>query len=102
MKCLYIPREINQRYILLWRQDEVIFLFMSFIFLFIGGFLGLVLTLISIITVITIIRNMGRDKMSGYLKHWALFNSVKPNKNHKHKLFTKNNAFPPSFRHIAG
>ncbi len=101
MKCLYIPKEINQNYVLLWRQDEVIFLMMPFIFLFaFGGFFGLIITLTSLVIVAVVIKNIGRDKPSGYMKHWQLFNNINLNK--KQSLFKKHSAFPPSFRHIAG
>lgn len=100
MKCLYIPREINKTYILLWKQDEAIFLMLPFLFMVvIGGVFGFILTLISIILVAGLLKNLSVDKPEGYIKHWKLFNT----KPRKQSYIFRGGAFPPAhIRHIAG
>jgi len=101
MKCLYIPREINKTYILLWKQDEAIFLMLPFLFVFImGGVVGFSLTLISVIVVAGLLKNLSVDKADGYIKHWIWFNMPK---SRKQSYIFRGGAFPPAYiRHIAG
>ncbi len=100
-KCLYIPNEINKPYIFIWKQDEVIFLLLPFLLFFIiGGLVGFLLTLISIIVTAIFIKNLSIDKPSGYILHWLKFHIPKKVNN---SIFRRNVAFPPTYiRHIAG
>jgi len=101
MKCLYIPREINQAYILLWKRDEMLFLTLPFIFwITVGGVVGFCITLIGVICSAMFLRNFGVDKPNGYLFHWVWYHKPKKLKN---SVLFKGGAFPPSYiRHIAG
>lgn len=101
MKCLYIPKEINQPYVLIWKRDEILFLLLPFIFMFtIGGLVGFALTLIGIICSAMFIRNFSLDKPNGYLFHWLHYHWPAEAKT---SLVFKSGAFPPSnIRHIAG
>ena len=113
-KCLYIPREINEDYILLWKKDEFTVLFLPWIFFFlIGGSVGFMLTLVTIIIAGQLLKQLSIDKPSGYLQHWVKYNIPKQfvtaifsrryDIDVKGSLFFKGETFPPShFRHIEG
>lgn len=113
-KCLVIPREINQSYFMLWKQDEIIFLLLPWIFsLTLSFFLGVTLSLIGTIIAARVLKKLSIDKPNGYMLHWIRYNMPKQfvtasfKKNHdfeeKQSLFFKDATFPPShLRHIAG
>ena len=101
MKCLYIPREINKPYVFIWKQDEVIFLMLPvMLFFIVSGVLGLILSLLGLITIAMFIKNLSVDKPDGYILHWLRFHVPSKVNN---SLFRRNGTFPPShIRHIAG
>lgn len=113
-KCLYIPREINEEYIFIWKRDEILFLMLPWVFLFIfGGILGFTLMLISTIIIFQMLRRLSIDKPSGYMLHWIKYNIPKQfvsatfSRNNdlevKESLFFRGEAFPPThIRYIAG
>lgn len=113
-KCLVIPREINKNYILIWRQDEIIFLLMPWVFIFVpGGFCGFLIALISTIIVAQALKQLSIDKPNGYMIHWVKYNvpkqfiatifSKKSDLKQKESLFFRGETFPPThIRHIAG
>lgn len=114
MKCLYIPREINEQYIMLWKRDEALFLMLPWLFVFIlGGWIGFSLTLISTIVVARLLKMLSLDKPSGYLLHWFRFHlpkqfiaSIFSNKSKLEapdSLIFRGGALPPThIRYIAG
>lgn len=113
-KCLYIPKEINTEYFLLWKRDEVIFLILPWLLAFvIGGILGIMLSLILTIIAAQILKQVGFDKPNGYMMHWLKFNVPKQflltlfSKNNdlggKESMFFRSETFPPThIRYIAG
>lgn len=113
-KCLYIPREINEQYILLWKRDEASCLMVPWIFTFVLGFpVGLILTLITTIILARILKMLSLDKPSGYLTHWVKFNMPKQfissifSKKSKldapeSLIFRGESLPPPHIRYIAG
>jgi hypothetical protein len=113
-KCLYIPREINQDYVFIWKRDEIIFLMLPWIFFFIlGGLLGFMLTLIGTIVVGQILKQMSLDKPNGYMLHWVKYNIPKQyiaatlsrsdGLEAKESLLFRGDPFPSShIRHLAG
>jgi type IV conjugative transfer system protein TraL len=113
-KNYYIPREINQNYVLIWKRDEAIFLFLPWIlWLVFPGILGLILSLIVIIIVGQALRQIGVGKPNGYIRHWLEFNvpgvftksgfKKKVKLSEKESLFFRSDTFPPShIRFIGG
>lgn len=112
MKCLYIPRYINENYILIWKRDQLLPIFLPFILSF-SGFWGGVLALILAIIISQIMKNVSHNKPNGYLHHWVSFNAPKVFvngifsrnmvKNEKDSLFFRRKCLPPShIRYIAG
>ncbi|TXI97966.1 MAG: hypothetical protein E6Q32_10945 [Neisseriales bacterium] len=120
MKCLVIPKEINQEYVLLWKRDEVGFLIVPWLFCFMpGGMLGFSLTCILLIIVANLLKQLSVDKPNGYMIHYLKFNFPKQYVNAvissimyfrkvedldtKESLIFQSEAFPPSYiRYIAG
>lgn len=114
MKCLVIPKEINQEYVLLWKRDEVGFLIAPWLFCFIpGGMLGFSLTCILLIIVANLLKQLSADKPNGYMIHYLKFNFPKQyvraifNRNEdldeEDSFIFQSEAFPPSYiRYIAG
>ena len=113
-KCLYIPREINTEYILLWKRDEALFLFLPVIFILtLQNLLGFVLALVGIIIMGQILKQLSLDKPSGYMLHWVKYNIPKQYVSSvfsrqdrlelKQSLLFKGDPFPSShLRHLAG
>ena len=113
-KCLYIPREINEQYLFIWKRDGVIFLMMPWLLFFtIGGIVGFVLTLVVTIIVAQLLKQLSIDKPSGYVVHWVKYNIPKQfvsatlsrnnNLEIKTSMFFRGESFPPShIRHLAG
>ncbi len=101
MKCLFIPREINKSYFLLWQRDEIVFLMLPFgIFLLIQNFIGFILTLVVIITNAMILKKIRVDKPRGYILHLVYYYLPRSK---KISLLTRDGAFPVStIRHVAG
>ncbi len=114
MKCLVIPKEINQEYVLLWKRDEVGFLIVPWLFCFIpGGMLGFSVTCILLIIVANLLKQLSADKPNGYMLHYLKFNLPKQyiraifNRNEdldeEESLIFQSQAFPSSYiRYIAG
>lgn len=113
-KNYYIPREINQNYVLIWKADEAIFLFIPWIlWLVFPGMLGLFLSLIVTIIVGQVIRYISIGKPNGYIRHWLEFNvpsvftrsgfKKQLDLSEKESLLFRNDTFPPShIRYIGG
>lgn len=113
-KCLYIPREINQEYVFIWKRDEIIFLMLPWIFfLAIGGILGFMLTLVGTIIIGQMLKQLSLDKPNGYMLHWVKYNVPKQyitatfarnqDLEAKESLLFRGETFPPShIRHLAG
>lgn len=113
-KCLVIPREINQNYVLMWKQDEVPFLALPWIFLFtIGGFTGFMITALLTIVIAQTLKQFSIDKPNGYVTHWLKFNLPKefskslfsktPDLDKPQSVWTRKETYPPFYiRHIAG
>lgn len=113
-KCLYIPREINQEYVLIWKRDEVVFLLLPWIFFFIfGGILGFVLTLVFTIIASQLLKKLSIDKPNGYMLHWIKYNiprqfvsaamSKSDDLEVRESLLFRGETFPLThIRHIAG
>lgn len=113
-KCLYIPKEVNTEYILLWKRDEIVFLMLPWLLFFvIGGILGLVLTLVCTIVVAQMLKQFSLDKPNGYMLHWIKYNvprqfvsatfSRSNDLELKESMFFRSETFPPThIRHIAG
>jgi hypothetical protein len=113
-KNYYIPREINQNYVLIWKSDEAVFLFLPWIlWLAFPGLLGFFLSLIVTIIVGQGLRQLGHGKPNGYIRHWLEFNvpsvftrsGFKRNVDlaEKEQLWFRNDTFPPThIRYIGG
>jgi hypothetical protein len=117
-KCYFVPRIINQQFVYMWKQDEVPFLIMPWLFAFVpGGYLGFSMSLITLILALRMLKHLSIDKPNGYMLHWIRFNLPKAflrvafsvfGKNMKSldaeaSLFKRAEAFPPAhIRHIAG
>ncbi len=113
-KNYYIPREINQNYVLIWKADEAIFLFIPWIlWLVFPGMVGLFLSLVVTIIVGQGLRQVGIGKPNGYIRHWLEFNvpsvftrsgfKKQLDLREKESLLFRNDTFPPShIRYIGG
>ena len=116
-KSYYIPREFNQNYFLIWKRDEALFLFMPWVlWLVFPGLLGLGLSLILMIVVGQLLRQVGTGRPNGYIKHWLEFNVAKvfthssfknrlvlTQKKSWRDLLVRKDTFPPAhIRYIGG
>ena len=101
MKCLYIPREINKSYVLIWERDELVFLLLPFMIFFITfTVMGFILSLLGVIIIAMALKNLRVNKPNGYILHWVMYNIPRQK---SYSVFSRANAFPPSnIRHIAG
>lgn len=114
MKCLVIPKEINQNYVLIWKRDEIGFLIMPWIFCLIpGGMLGFSITCILLIVSTNLIKQLSADKPNGYMIHYLKYNFPKQyvrailyrneDLDDEESLIFQSDALPPShIRYIAG
>ena len=113
-KCIYIPREINEEYLFIWKRDGVIFLMLPWLFFFtVGGIVGFALTMLFTIIIAQLLKQLSIDKPSGYVVHWVRYNIPKQfvsatlGRHDKLEIKTsmlfRGESFPPShLRHIAG
>lgn len=100
-KCLYIPREINQSYILIWQRDEFICMVLPLgIFFITFSFLGLILSLVGVVFAAMSFKKVKVNRPCGYIRHLILYNFPK---NKSNSLYSRSLAFPPSsLRYFAG
>lgn len=113
-KCYYIPREINQQYVMIWKRDEAVCMFAPFGLCFLLPFpYGLIVSLALVIVAARLIKKLGADKPPGYLNHWLRYHLPKEyvaslfsssvNLTRKKSLIFSNEALPSSYvRYIAG
>lgn len=113
-RCYYIPKYINQSYVLIWKKDEFFFYVAPLLLCFApGGYVGWISALVLIIVFARLLKQLGADRRNGYMKHWIRYNMPKQfiaafierseNLEGKKSLFFRGETFPPNhIRHIAG